>query len=116
MNSGRTWILYSLIRLGVFAVVLALLLFLQIVPWVAAILAAIIALCISIIFLRRPREEASKTLYDARANRSARSAAPARVSEDESVEDRAVDDQPETSGSDAHPADEPVVEDQPDTK
>lgn len=95
MNSGRTWILYSLIRLGVFAVVLALLLLLQITPWIAAVLAAIIALCISIIFLRRPREEASKTLYAARANRSAKSAAPARTSEDESVEDAAVDEQPD---------------------
>jgi membrane protein implicated in regulation of membrane protease activity len=93
VNSGRTWILYSLIRLGVFAVVLALLLLLQITPWIAAVLAAIIALCISIIFLRRPREEASKTLYAARANRSAASATPARTSEDEDVEDHAVDGQ-----------------------
>ncbi|MFB2554360.1 DUF4229 domain-containing protein [Herbiconiux liangxiaofengii] len=92
MNPGRTWLVYTLIRLGVFAVVLALLLLLQLEPWIAAVIAAIISLCISIIFLRKPREAASRTLFEARQNRGqAASPAPAAGREDEDVEDDAVD-------------------------
>jgi L-lactate permease len=92
VNPGRTWLVYTLIRVGVFAVVLALLLLLQLEPWIAAVIAAIISLCISIIFLRKPREAASRTLFEARQNRgqASRQTGPVR-SEDEDVEDDAVD-------------------------
>lgn len=83
--------MYTLIRLGIFAVVLAVLLLLQITPWIAAVVAAIIALCISVIALRRPRDEASKTLHEARANRGRASAPASASSDDENVEDEAVD-------------------------
>lgn len=84
--------MYTLIRLGIFAVVLAVLLLLQIQPFIAAIVAALISLCISIIFLRKPREEASKTLHAARANRGQAARAKAMsTSDDENVEDTAVD-------------------------
>ena len=93
MNPRRTWLLFSLIRIGLFAVVLAILLLL-LTPggtpaWISAILAAIISLCVSFIFLRRPREEAAKSLYEARTStkRSQSSAA----GDDESIEDSAVD-------------------------
>ncbi|MCS5722793.1 DUF4229 domain-containing protein [Herbiconiux sp. CPCC 203407] len=92
MNPGRTWLVYTLIRVGIFAGVLAILLLLQITPWLAAVIAALISLCISIIVLRKPRDEASRSLYAARENRGqARNAKPAAVSEDEDVEDSAVD-------------------------
>ncbi|WP_382309693.1 DUF4229 domain-containing protein [Herbiconiux sp. UC225_62] len=91
MKPGRTWLVYTLIRLGLFAGVLILLLLLQITPWLAAVIAALIALCISIIFLRKPREEASKTLYEARNNRGQAASRPSASREDESVEDDAVD-------------------------
>lgn len=92
MKPGRTWLVYTLIRLGLFAVVLALLLVLQITPWLAAVIAALVSLSLSIIFLRKPREEASKTLYQARENRhEARRPKTEKVSEDEDVEDSAVD-------------------------
>lgn len=85
--------MYTLIRVGIFAVVLAVLLLLQIQPFIAAIIAALIALCISIIALRRPRDEASKTLHEARAQRGqATREKTASTSEDEDVEDVAVDD------------------------
>jgi 4-hydroxybenzoate polyprenyltransferase len=93
VNPRRTWLLFSLIRIGLFAVVLAILLLLLspggTPAWISAVLAAIISLCISFIFLRRPREEAAKSLYEARAStkRSQSSAA----GDDESVEDSAVD-------------------------
>ncbi|MCU1437582.1 MAG: hypothetical protein JWP66_669 [Naasia sp.] len=49
------WVWFSFIRLGLFAVVLAvLLLVLPVQPWVSAVLAAIIALCLSLIFLWTP--------------------------------------------------------------
>ncbi len=99
--------MYTLIRLGIFAVVLTILYLLSIEPWIAAVIAAIISLCISIIFLRKPREEASRTLYEARLNRgqagrpapvvdaSGAAAAAGRSkagsTEDEDVEDSAVD-------------------------
>jgi len=92
VKPGRTWLVYTLIRLGIFAVVLAVLLALQIEQWIAAVIAALIALCVSIIFLRRPREAASQTLYEARSNRNkAASPAPTGRTEDEDVEDQAVD-------------------------
>ncbi|MGA1836337.1 DUF4229 domain-containing protein [Herbiconiux sp. 11R-BC] len=92
MKPGRTWLVYTLIRLGLFAVVLAVLLLLQITPWLAAVIAALVSLSLSIIFLRKPREEASKTLYQARENRhEARRPKAATPSEDEDVEDSAVD-------------------------
>ena len=93
MNPRRTWLLFSLIRIGLFAVILALLLLLLspggVPAWISALLAAVISLCISFIFLRKPREEAARSLYEARASttRSQSSAA----GDDEDVEDAAVD-------------------------
>lgn len=93
MNPRRTWLLFSLIRIGLFAVVLAILLLLLtpggVPPWISALLAAIIALCVSFIFLRKPREEAAKSLYEARAS-TKRSQSTA-SGDDESSEDAAVD-------------------------
>ncbi|PPF62240.1 DUF4229 domain-containing protein [Clavibacter michiganensis] len=93
VNPRRTWLLFSLIRIGLFAVILALLLLLLspggVPAWISALLAAVISLCISFIFLRKPREEAARSLYEARAStkRSQSSAA----GDDEDVEDAAVD-------------------------
>jgi L-lactate permease len=92
VNPGRTWLVYTLIRVGIFAVVLTLLLLLQITPWLAAVIAALISLCISIIVLRKPRDEASRSLYVARENRGkAHREGPSAAAEDEDVEDSAVD-------------------------
>ncbi|CAD5990730.1 DUF4229 domain-containing protein [Agreia sp. COWG] len=93
MNPRRTWLLFSLIRIGLFAVLLAILLLLLtpggVPEWISAVLAAIISLCVSFIFLRRPREEAAKSLYEARAStkRSQSSAA----GDDEDNEDAVID-------------------------
>ncbi len=93
--------MYTLIRLGIFAVVLTVLLLLNITAWIAAVLAAVISLCISILVLRKPREEASKTLYEARLNRgkATRDPATAATSEDEDVEDQAVDARADATGA-----------------
>lgn len=63
MKSSRVWVLYTVIRLGIFAVVLAALLLLQVNPWVAAVAAAVIGLCVSYIFFRGPRDQLAQDLY-----------------------------------------------------
>ena len=49
-----------------FAVPLGVLLALQIQWWLAALFAAVIGLCLSYIFLRKPRESVARDLYAAR--------------------------------------------------
>ena len=66
MNASRTWILYSVIRVGVFFAVFALLMVYEISWWLSALLAAIISLCISYLFLRRPREKLSQSIHELR--------------------------------------------------
>lgn len=60
--------LYSLLRIGIFAVVLTVLLMLEIEPWIAALLAAIVGLCVSYIFLRKPRENVARSFYEFRTS------------------------------------------------
>ncbi|GAA2245537.1 hypothetical protein GCM10009851_33590 [Herbiconiux moechotypicola] len=105
VNPGRTWLVYTLIRLGIFAVVLTVLLLVGITPWIAAVLAAVIALCISIIALRRPRDEASRSLHDARASRGRASRdTEAPRSDDELAEDDAIESARATEPADDSPA------------
>jgi mannitol-specific phosphotransferase system IIBC component len=93
VNPRRTWLLFSLIRIGLFAVILAILLLLLtpggVPSWISALLAAVIALCISFIFLRKPREEAAKSLYEARASTKLTQSTVS--GDDEDSEDAAVD-------------------------
>lgn len=63
VKSSRTWVLYSIIRLGIFAIVLAALLVLQVTPWIAAVIAAVVGLCVSYIFLRGPRDKVAQDIY-----------------------------------------------------
>jgi protein-S-isoprenylcysteine O-methyltransferase Ste14 len=77
----RDWIVYTLARLGVFAVVfLTLVWFLP--YWVAAIFAALIALCVSYLALGRLRERVTVSLAS-RRTRSDRA--------DEAAEDAALE-------------------------
>lgn len=83
MNNPRTaWIVYSVLRLLFFAIPFALLYFLGIWPWLAAIFAALIGVSLSIIFLSRPRATASESIYDWRTRDR---------TVDDIVEDEAVD-------------------------
>ena len=81
-----TWILFSLMRLAAFAIPLVIMLLLGVAPWLAALLAAIIGLCVSYIFFARTRNALSESLYENRKNK--------RISTqqaDEDAEDAAVD-------------------------
>ena len=80
-----TWLWFTLIRLAVFVVPLVVMLWLGVIPWLAAVLAAVIGLCISYIFFARSRNKLSQDLYAARA-------AKKKVNVDEAVEDAAVED------------------------
>lgn len=62
MTSPRNWILFSALRIGLFVVVLAVLLLLQVEPWVAALVAAVIGLCVSYIFFRPQREALAESV------------------------------------------------------
>lgn len=66
MKSVPVWVYYSVLRVLLFVIPLAVLLALRIEPWVAALLAAIIGLCVSYLVLRRPREGLAHDLYAAR--------------------------------------------------
>lgn len=68
MKTSRHLILYSLLRIGLFAIVFTVLMLLQLWPWVAALAAAIISLCVSYIFFRAPREALAQSLARARAS------------------------------------------------
>jgi len=68
VKSSRQWISYSLLRLGIFAVVLAILLVLQIEPWIAAIVAAVVGLCVAYIFFRPQREAVARSFWEFRTS------------------------------------------------
>jgi membrane protein implicated in regulation of membrane protease activity len=81
-----TWIWFILMRLAAFAIPLVIMLLLGVVAWLAALLAAIIGLCVSYIFFARTRNALSESLYENRKNK--------RISTqqaDEDAEDAAVD-------------------------
>ena len=74
----KPWILYSLIRVGIFAVVFALLyLVAELAWWVAALIAAAVGLCLAYLFFRPQRDELVRSI----------GARPASVDTDEAAED-----------------------------
>ncbi len=54
----KPWITYTLIRVGLFAVVLTVLLLVGIEGWIAALAAALVGLSVSYIFFRPQRDAA----------------------------------------------------------
>jgi uncharacterized membrane protein YphA (DoxX/SURF4 family) len=69
VRASRQWIVYSVIRVAIFAVVLAVLLIVGVNVWIAAIAAALIGLCVSYIALRGPRDEVAKSFVRLRATK-----------------------------------------------
>ena len=91
----RSWITFTVVRLLAFFVPLLALLFMQVNPWIATLIAAVIGLCVSYIFLRRPREEVARELYEVRHAEKPTARA------DDEAEDAALDAQHVTdTGSD----------------
>jgi F0F1-type ATP synthase assembly protein I len=70
----KPWIFYTLVRIGLFAGVFAVLYAVGFQPWLAAVIAAVIGLCVSYLFLRKTRDQVASDLYDRRhANADERS-------------------------------------------
>jgi hypothetical protein len=76
--------LYSVIRLALFAALLAVLLAVGIEGWLAAIIAAIVGLCISYLFLGRLRAPVAESVGDRRSGKTKAK------SDDEDTEDDAI--------------------------
>ena len=53
----KPWVKYSIIRVVLFAASLTVLLLLGVIPWIAAIAAALIGLAVAYIFFRPQRDE-----------------------------------------------------------
>ncbi|MFF1571499.1 DUF4229 domain-containing protein [Leifsonia sp. NPDC058292] len=90
MKRIPSWVTYSVLRLLLFAVPLAILLVLRIDWWIAVIAAALIGLCLSYVILRKPRDAVARDLYAARHRET-----PATTVDDD-TEDAAVDAAEET--------------------
>lgn len=62
-----TWITYTLIRIGLFAVLFVVLMLVGLEGWLAAILAALIAFLVSYIFFRGMRARVAAELAESRS-------------------------------------------------
>lgn len=87
------WVSYSVYRVLMFAIPLTILLLLlrQSEWWLAALLSAAIGLCLSYIFLRKPRERVANDLYQAR-HRDKEPVHPDAESEDAALDRAALND------------------------
>jgi ABC-type nickel/cobalt efflux system permease component RcnA len=99
-----SWVTYSVLRLILFAVPLAILLILRIDWWIAVIAAALIGLCLSYILLRKPRDAVARDLYAVRHRNT-----PATTADDDS-EDAAID-AAEQHAAEHHTAERPAPSD-----
>ena len=80
------WVTYSVLRLLLFVIPLAIMLILGVFWVIAVVAAAIIGLALSYILLRRPRDAVARDLHDIRTR--PRSVAPAY---DDDIEDAEID-------------------------
>jgi hypothetical protein len=95
-------LVYGGIRLGLFAVALAVLLVLQVNPFVATVLAAVIALCIAYLAFSKQRLASALAIAE---RREGRSESGATIGQDELAEDGV---QPSASAATSVPTDRPV--------
>ena len=87
MRKFPVWLTYTLLRLLFFVAPFVILILFQIPWWVAAIIAAIIGLTLSYIFLAKFRNHMSTAIYEARQKSPAE-----KRTVDEEHEDRATSD------------------------
>ena len=90
MKSVPPWLYYSVLRVLMFAVPLAILLSLGFWPWAAAVIAALLGLCLSYLLLGKSRESVARDLYRARHPEKES------VNPDSEVEDLALNTQEQT--------------------
>lgn len=63
MKRTRPWLYYSILRVALFVVLFAVLMLLSVNPWIATTAAAVVALCLSYIFLKGPRDAVARDIY-----------------------------------------------------
>ena len=63
----KPWLAYSLIRIGIFAAVFTVLLLVGVEWWLAAILAAVIGVCVAYIFFRNLRDAMALEIAERRS-------------------------------------------------
>ena len=91
MKFVAPWLFYSVMRVLMFAVPLAILLSLGFWPWAAAVIAAMLGLCLSYLFLGKSRESVARDLYRARhPNKEP-------VNPDSAIEDQALNTEETTN-------------------
>jgi hypothetical protein len=100
MSTRAQWILYSIVRLALFGGVFAILMLLRVDLWIAGMAAAIIALCISYIFLKQPQAKPRPAKLDTDAVAEDAALADAEV-QDAAAE--APDAAGQASGTPQHP-------------
>lgn len=84
MKTGtRQVVVYTVIRVGIFAVALGVLLALQVNPYIAAIVAAVIGFCVSYLVLSRQRAAVVQKVADLRGRAS--------TDDDSEAENAAID-------------------------
>lgn len=98
MKAVPAWLVFTVLRVLMFAVPFVILLALGIAGWLSAVVAAIIGLCLSYIFLRAPRDSVARDLYAVR-HRSTEPVHPDVESEDAAI-DRADQAAAERAGAD----------------
>jgi hypothetical protein len=85
MKAFPAWLVFTVLRVLMFVVPFVLLLVLGFEGWLAALLSAVISLCLSYIFLRKPRESVARGLYEVR-HRDKEPVHPDAESEDAAVD------------------------------
>lgn len=91
MKAVPAWLSFTVLRVLMFVVPFVILLLLGIAGWLSAVIAAIIGLCLSYIFLRTPRNAVASRLYDVR-HREKDPVHPDDESEDAAVDRAAAQD------------------------
>ena len=65
--SVKPWVAYSLVRVGLFAVIFVALLFAGIIAWLCAVIAAVISFCASYLFFGKLRDAVARDIVTRRA-------------------------------------------------
>jgi len=81
----KPWLKYSIVRLGLFALVLGVLLVLRFDPLWATLIAAVVGFCVSYLFFAPLRRRVALDLAERRSR-------PARLDDDSAAEDEALAD------------------------
>ena len=63
----KPWVTYSLVRVGIFAAVFAILMLANVIWWLSAIIAATVGLCVGYIFFGKLREAVALDIVQRRA-------------------------------------------------